>query len=163
MRSTMDQWRDRICMEQTVTVTFPRGCAKGGKDDAAEGGKKGFINLLEFILFTCKGKLEVNKKWGRGGLVRETNSLFLPSRCSHGCMAVTAYLLTLFLHCFPPDFAGFTCREPFPNHQSRNGPTFCNINYLLEIRAAAPQVQAVPYIIPQEEQCTGVITNSRRG
>lgn len=52
-RSTMDQWRDCICMEQTVTVTFPHGCAKGGKDDAAEEGK-GFTNLLEFIQFPCK-------------------------------------------------------------------------------------------------------------
>lgn len=102
-------------MEQTVTVTFPHSCAKGGKDDAAEG-EKGFINLLEFILFTCKGKLEVNRKWGQGCPVPETNSLFLPSRCSHGSMAVTAYLLPLFFHCFPPDFAGFTFREPFPNH-----------------------------------------------
>lgn len=43
------------------------------------------------------------------------------------------------------------------------GRLFCSINYLLEICAAAPEVRAVPWTIPKEEQCTGVITNSRRG
>lgn len=50
-------------MEQTVTVTFPHGCTKGGKDDAAEEGK-GFTNLLEFIQFSFKTSCKETKREG---------------------------------------------------------------------------------------------------
>lgn len=88
-----------------------RWCSRRGK------GIYWLIIIIHSI--SIQRKLQINKMWGRSCFFVcffLTNSLFLPSRCSHGCMAVTAYLLILFFHCFPPDFTGFTCREPFPNH-----------------------------------------------
>lgn len=91
VRSTMDQSRDCISMEQTVTVTFPHGCTKEGKDD--EAAEKRIYQLIRICPIYMQRKTDSSDSY--------KFPVFIITFFPPECMAVTAYLCYVIPPLFP--------------------------------------------------------------